>query len=227
MALLSSLKNRVFLASATVAVLSIVFALRFVTARVSREAEADLERGLRESANLVDHQHAARVESLTVMARLVADLPRLKAAVETRDPPTVQPLANEYREQLGCDLLVVADATGRLLALVGAPPDAGARLASVGPGARETRSAEVVEAGGRVLAVIAVPIALGLDTPEILGFLTVGFALDRELAARYRAATGSEVAFVQGTRVLASTLPESSLGDPDYVFLRRRIGAGS
>jgi signal transduction histidine kinase len=226
MALLSSLKNRVFLASATVAVLSIVFALRFVTARVSREAEADLERGLRESANLVDHQHAARVETLTVMARLVADLPRLKAAVETRDAPTVQPLANEYRVQLGCDLLVVADATGRLLALVGAPPDAGARLASVGPGARETRGAEFVESGGRVLEVITVPIALGLDTPEILGLLTVGFALDRELAARYRAATGSEVAFVQGARVLASTLPESSLGDPDYVFLRRRLRGG-
>jgi signal transduction histidine kinase len=224
MALLSSLKNRVFLASATVAVLSIVFALRFVTARVSREAEADLERGLRESANLVDHQHAARVETLTVMARLVADLPRLKAAVETRDPPTVQPLADEYSTQLGCDLLVVADATGRLLALVGAPPDAGARLASVGPGARETRGAEFVESGGRVLEVITVPIALGLDTPEILGLLTVGFALDRELGARYRAATGSEVAFVQGARVLASTLPESSLGDPDYVFLRRRLG---
>ena len=61
MALVSSLKNRVFLASASVAVLSIVFALRFVTVRVSREAEADLQRGLRESATLVDQQHAARV----------------------------------------------------------------------------------------------------------------------------------------------------------------------
>src|SRR5688500_4016371 len=154
MALLSSLKNRVFLASATVAVLSIVFALRFVTARVSREAEADLERGLRESANLVDHQHAARVESLTVMARLVADLPKLKAAVETQHALTVQPLAEEYRVQLGCDLLVVADAMGSVLALVGAAPDAGARLASVGPGARETRSAEFVESEGRVLEVV-------------------------------------------------------------------------
>jgi signal transduction histidine kinase len=222
MALFASLKNRVFLASAAVAVLSIAFALRFVTARVSAEAEADLQRGLTESATLVDQQHAARVETLTVMARLVADLPKLKAAVETHHPPTVLPLANDYRLALGTDLLVVADRNGEVLALAGTPLDT--RALPVGASGTPPSGTSFVQADGRVLEVVTVPITLGLDAPEILGFLTVGFALDRALVFRYRAATGSEVAFVHQERVLASTLAEGrSLQDPDYVSLRRHL----
>jgi signal transduction histidine kinase len=222
MALFASLKNRVFLASAAVAVLSIAFALRFVTARVSAEAEADLQRGLSESATLVDQQHAARVETLTVMARLVADLPKLKAAVETNHPPTVLPLANDYRLALGTDLLVVADRYGEVLALAGTPLNAGAL--PVAASGTPPSGTSFVQADGRVLEVLTVPITLGLDAPEILGYLTVGFALDRALVFRYRAATGSEVAFVHNDRVLASTLAEGrSLQDPDYVSLRRHL----
>ncbi len=222
MALLSSLKNRVFLASASVAVLSILFALRFVTERVSREAEADLERDLRESATLVDEQHAARVETLTIMARLVADLPKLKAAVETRDAPTVQPLAADYRAQLGSDLLMIADAEGRVLALAGPPLEA----RDVLPASERATPVPTgfARAGGRVLEVVTAPIALGLDVPEILGHLTVGFALDRRLAERYRSTTGSEVVLLAQGEVLASTLPPGrSLDDPDYVSLRRPL----
>ena len=91
MRLLSSLQNRIFLASATVAVLSIAFPIHFVTTRLEREVEAELERGLGESASLVEQQHAARLQALVLMARLIADLPKLKAAVDTNEPTTVQP----------------------------------------------------------------------------------------------------------------------------------------
>ena len=55
---LASLRNRVFLASAVVAVLSIAFALQFVTNRVAAEAEGELERGLSDAASLLE-QHLA------------------------------------------------------------------------------------------------------------------------------------------------------------------------
>jgi hypothetical protein len=91
---LASLRNRVFLASAVVAVLSIAFALQFVTNRVAREAEAELERGLSDAGVLLEQHLASRGEMLILVARLIADLPKLKAAVETGDPPTVQPIAD-------------------------------------------------------------------------------------------------------------------------------------
>ena len=117
--ILGSLTNRIFLASAALAVLSIGAAVYFVSLTTTREAEAELQRGLIEAGTLVDQQCATLVRTLTVMARLVADDPRLKAAVDTGDPPTVQPLARDYQEQLNAALLVLTDRNGHVLAEAG------------------------------------------------------------------------------------------------------------
>ena len=84
--ILGSLTNRIFLASAALAVLSIGFAVYFVSRTTTREAEAELQRGLIEAGALVDQQTATLVQTLTVMARLVADLPKLKAGVADSRP---------------------------------------------------------------------------------------------------------------------------------------------
>src|SRR5918996_2871255 len=107
MKVLGSLTNRIFLASAALAVLSIAAAVYFVSRTTTRQAEAELQRGLIEAGTLVDQQCAMLVQTLTVMARLVADAPPLKAAVDTGDPPTVQPFAREYQKQLNAALLVL------------------------------------------------------------------------------------------------------------------------
>ena len=89
----SSFTNRIFLAAALLVVLAIGVTAAFVSARVTAQAEAELQRGLVESGAVVARQSEALLETFTLMARLTADLPRLKAAVATGDPPTVQPLA--------------------------------------------------------------------------------------------------------------------------------------
>src|SRR6266536_3415017 len=101
MRLLSSPQNRVFVATALLAV------LHFVSTRVTREGEEQLRRGLVEAANIVEQQHSSRRETLTEMARIVADLPKLKAAMADRHPPTVEPVAMDYRSQVRADLLLV------------------------------------------------------------------------------------------------------------------------
>ena len=53
------------------------------------------------------------------MARLIADLPKLRAAVDTGDPPTVQPLADEYQREIDADLLVLTSPEGTVLASSG------------------------------------------------------------------------------------------------------------
>ena len=50
----------------------------------------------------------------------MADLPRLKAAVATGDPPTVEQVASEYRASVRSDVFAVADRAGRTLASLGA-----------------------------------------------------------------------------------------------------------
>src|SRR5262249_56729507 len=93
----SSLSNRIFFACTLLAMLSLGFAFYFVNARATSEAEVELRRGLHEAGILVDQNRVALTDTFTRLARLVADLPKLKAAVETADPPTVQPLADEER----------------------------------------------------------------------------------------------------------------------------------
>ena len=120
MPLLASLTNRIFLACTLLATMSLGIALYVVNARVSAEAEVELRRGLSEAAGIVDQRRAALTDTFTRLATLVADLPKLKAAVATLDPPTVQPLADDYRQQTNADVLVVTARDGSVLGSAGA-----------------------------------------------------------------------------------------------------------
>ncbi len=235
-----TLKTRIFLSSALVAVLSVAFAVHFVTGRVAREAEAELRRGLTEVGTLMERHHAARVETLTLMARLVADLPRLKAAVETMHAPTVEPVAAAYKAFLEAEYFAVNDRNGGELAALGAPgdpneaPSAAVRSALQGREVMTFRNTPPPP-----LQVLTVPIFIEAGPREVLGTLSIGFALDQALAAELRAVTQSEVALVLEDRVVGSTLAREydallaqvhhsqesmvSLGGNEYVVLQRSL----
>jgi signal transduction histidine kinase len=201
MVLLGSLTNRIFLASALLAALSIGAALFFVRARLTTETQEALDRDLQTAANIVDQQQQALFENFTTSARLLADLPRFKAAVDTGHGPTVQPIAEDYQQQLGSDFLQVRNSRGDLLATVGGE-DAG------------------------VLRVVDVPILLDR---ERLGTLTVGYLLDETRAISLSRATGAAVAFAVDGRVQASSLGAESYATledltPDQGQATVRIG---
>jgi signal transduction histidine kinase len=207
MRLLSSLTNRIFLASAALAVLCIGAAVYFVNVRVTRQAEAELERGLVEAGRVVEEHRTTLSETFILVARLVADLPKLKAAVETGDPPTVQPIAADYQSRVKSDLCVVTSREGAVLASVGpagrvAGRDLPVRTALEGG---ETTSFHPHPDG--ILQVVTVPISIGAAPPEIMGTLSLGFVLDDAVAARFGALTESEVAFALDGAVRAATLP--------------------
>jgi signal transduction histidine kinase len=245
--LFASLTNRIFLASAALAVVSIGAAIYFVSRRTTTEAEAGLQRGLVEAGALVDQQSATLLHTSTVMARLVADLPRLKAAVDSGDPPTVRPIALEYQQQVGAALLVVTNREGDVLATVGDPDAAPENIRALPEiktalGGHET-SGFWPHADG-VLQVVTVPIAIGLDNPEMMGTLTVGFRLDNTLAEQFKRVTESDIAFAVDGQIRASTLPPSdrplltsllharhvqtiSLSGGEYVALNRPLAPGA
>ena len=100
MTLLSSLQSRIFLSSALLAVLSVGAAIYLVSARVTRDLQASLEREIAATRTLVDELRTTRAQTFRTLALLMADAPKLKAAVDTNDPPTVQDTANDYQEGL-------------------------------------------------------------------------------------------------------------------------------
>ena len=240
--LLSSLTNRIFLAAALLVALATGLTAAFVSARVRAQAEQELQRGLAEAGAVVGRQGDARLETLSLLARLIADLPKLKAAVATGDPPTVQPLAAEYQEMLpSSGLLLVTGGDARVLAAVGpltVEPDAGSSLPSVRAALAGVPSSSFRPRADGLLQVLSVPITVG-DAPALIaGSLSVGYLLDGAVASDFKHLTGSDIAFGLDGRVLASTLEASwwpaideayqsgrttviSVGGADYVLLAR------
>jgi signal transduction histidine kinase len=207
----SSLTNRIFIACTLLAMLSLGFAFYFVNARAMNEAEAELRRSLIEAGILVDQNRVGVTDTFTRLARLVADLPKLKAAVETSDPPTVQPLADEYRDQINADILLLTGRHGERLGTSGA----GAGELTLPATLTDTTSLDEISTfaphSRGVLQVVSVPLRLDRDPePDVLGRLTVGFFLDDRFAEQIKRLTASEIAFGAGHRILASTLPSNS-----------------
>jgi signal transduction histidine kinase len=181
---LSSLTNRIFVAMAGLTVLSIAASTYYAVSAVTAQAEGELRRGLEEAETLVEEYRRLLLDHFAREARLVADLPLLKAAVATNDPPTVQPIAETLREQLGAGLLIVSGSSGAELARVSTPAEGG------------------------ILQEVSTPIWIDPAAPQVLGTLTVGFWLDARIAARFRELTNSEIAFGAEGRIHTSTLSQ-------------------
>jgi hypothetical protein len=165
MTLLASLTNRIFIAASLLAIVTTGVAVYVVGLRATREAELELARGLSEAGDLVDQQRRALTAQSLLTAHLLADLPTLKGAVETRHAETVR----AHRRRLpaagrAADLLVISDKAALACGRAGR-----SRRAHAGSGdGRPRLASDVVEfrpdAGG-VLQVATVPIAIGLESP--------------------------------------------------------------
>ena len=237
MNLFSSLTNRIFFASALLTVVAIAVAVYRVNVAVTAQSENELRRGITEAGTLLEEYRTRMFEHFAREGRLVADLSNMKAAMTT-DPLTVQPIADRYQGQIGCDLLLVTDPAAAVLATSGRlkTDDPAARLREAVADAR--RGKETVSLWpytGGVIQVVTVPSFVG---PEFVGTVTVGFSLDAETAQQFKRLTNSEIAFAVNGRVEASTLPDQysspletlvgtegvhviRLGDGEYVAVSR------
>ena len=234
MSLFSSLTNRIFFGSALLAVGSIAIAIYNVNVAVTRQAEQELRRGLDEAATIIEEYRRVLVDHFARETKLIADLPRLKAAVDTNDPTTVQRMAEEYRQLLNADLLLVTGRNGQTLgetASANAATGTYASLADVKSASIGREEIAFWPHPGGILQVVTVPIWIDLQHPEILGTLSVGVSLDSAAANRFKSLTASEIAFGMNGVVRASTLPPELwpalvplLGGPD---LRQSVPVGA
>ncbi len=238
-----SLSNRIFLATALMAILSIGLAILLVNVAVTRQAEDELQRGLEDSATALEQYRDLLLEQFAREARLIADLPKLKAAVGVDHPPTVRPIAEDYQRQIGSDLFVVTNTHGAILAQIGQvdlPAERVSQMPTIRAALAGRATASFWPRAGGDIQVVTIPIWIDQTHPELLGTLTVGFALDDRLAARFKELTASDIAFVVDGSVQATTLPAEHaatlaatvpgtagtrirLGDEEYVTVTRRL----
>ena len=245
MRILSSLTNRIFLGSAVLAILTIAVAVYRFNIAVTAQAENELQRGLEEAGTLLEENRATLFGHFSREARLIADLSNLKAAMDTGDPVTVEPIAAEYQRKIGSDLLVVTDPTGRVLAQAGRlrMPDVPAAHDAVVGATKEHEVVSLWPHPAGIIQVVSVPSLIvnkENNEIEVVGTLSVGFSLDEQSAQQFKALTNSEVAFIVAGTVQASTLPKEAfgtlaslagiqgvrrveIGDSDYVAVSRTL----
>jgi signal transduction histidine kinase len=173
-----SLRNKLFISFAVISLLLLGFVFVTVELRVREQVSTDTLAELRQTDSaFVEHWQFQR-ERLARQGAIVADAPKLKAAVDTADPATIGPVAEDYRLMIGADLFEIRNQRGRSLA----------RFA-------EGENDSYLE--------MSFPIVVG---ESVLGSLTAGYGLDRDFAARMKQLVGAEVAVVSGDGVVASTL---------------------
>lgn len=209
---LTSLTNRIFLASALLVVLSLAVAFFIVNSTVTRDAEERLQRDLDDSAQLLEQYRQSAVRQLVQQARIIADLPKLKAAVELDHPPTVRPLALDYQRQIDADVFVVTNRQGAVLAGLGLGDVEEAsvpRMSSIVSALGHEEALSFWPDEERLVQVVTVPISIDLEVPEVLGTLSMGLRLDGEFAERFKDLTKNELAFRAGGRFWAGTIRPS------------------
>ena len=205
------LEARVIVAVAALVALSLAAVLlettRVVTDRSLERTAAELEAARSAFDRVVDD----RAEFASAQSALVTALPIFRAHLtDTRlleDDATLETMADHYRQQLKAQFAIVSDRDGRSIARSGWPARAKASAEltrTIAAATAGTAARSYVVADDRLFLVVAEPASFA---DEVLGTLTVGYALDDDLAVRLAEVTRRHVNLIEGSRIFASSLP--------------------
>ncbi len=179
---------------------------RTVATRSFSRAAADLDAGRTAFYRLADD----RAEFAAAQAALVAALPVFRAHMTdsrlAEDVATLEAMGEEYRRELKADFCIVTDRQSRWTIDPGWPtgiaPDEELRTSITEASAGRPHRA-IVAVDGRLFLVVSQPARFA---EEVLGALTVGYALDDAVAQRLAEVTHADVNLVAGRRLSASSL---------------------
>jgi signal transduction histidine kinase len=180
--------------------------LLLIRHRLRTQVAEDLNRDLSHSMVTFQTLEAERVGALERENALLAELPTLKALMTSGDDLTIQDGAAEFWHLSGTDLFMLADPSGRVIAAYGKNAPADAAL-------RESMKALLASPGkqylidrGSLYACALRPLFFGSEEEgTLLGYVVSGVSIERTVR-QISEPTGVEAAFLNGGRIVASTL---------------------
>ena len=202
------------LISAGLTCTSLLLVRHSVQKQVRREIFADLRN------SVSTFQNFQRERELTLMhsAELMADLPNLRALMTTQHEATIQDASSGLWRLAGSDLFILADRTGRVVALHTASPGLTREMAqqSLAGTLSDESSGHWWFGSQHLYEVFLRPIYFGpAEENHLLGFLAIGYEIDDRLTSQVGRIAASQVAFYYGDAVVKTTLSpmqESELG---------------
>jgi len=217
-----------FLLSMVVVSAALTFTtLLVVRHTVQQEVRLGIQRDLQNSVSAFHNFQKQREVTLERSAALLADLPIVRAQMTTHDPATIQDASRGLWQLVGSDLLVLADSSGKVMALQGTPQEITVRegqdFFSTVVSLEETRHWWYVE--GHLYEVFLQDIYFGpASQHQILGYLLVGYEIDDRVARDLSRVAASEVAFRYGDSIVRSTLKPAQ--ESELLRVAPRTAAG-
>ena len=204
------LRGKLFIALSAVLVGLLLMALVAVQLAIESQTRQTLYAQLRVTGSVFERVLAERRELLVAGSRLLAGDFALKRAIATYDPETLGSVAVNYQRRIGVDLLWITDENGSLLAdsrLNATGPPQSRSIGATHPISEALSTGEpastLTEFDGALYSLVCVPV----NGPDLIGSLVLGERIDDSTATKLHQSTGSQVAFVQGDRVLAASWP--------------------
>ena len=198
--------------------LSLVVIHHNLQRQIHQGLQVDLQRSIAVFRNLQLH----RREMLQREATLLADQPSLKAlmTVLMRSSPdnarTVRDEGLEFWHVSGAAFFALTDPNGQVVARYenGMTPAVGEIPSRLPEGLFTASVPQYVLHDGRLYEVMSAPLYFGSSTEgTLLGYVAIGYAIDREVAREVGQAADAEVVFTADGGVVATTLNQAQSHD--------------
>ena len=184
---------------------SLVVVRRVVTNHIREQIGQDLQNSFATFQNV----QGQRESTLAHSADLMADLPIVRALMTTQHAATIQDASVGLWRTSGSDLLMLADASGNVMALQANSIDIPVREAqqqlvqSMAPG----NPTLWWSCGSHLFQVAVRPIYLGpKESNRVVGLLALGSEIDEKVTRQLSEVAASEVVFRAGDRFVRTTL---------------------
>ncbi|HLJ26379.1 MAG TPA: ATP-binding protein [Candidatus Angelobacter sp.] len=193
-----------------------VTTLLVVRGAVENQIRTQISGDLRNSVLTFKAFQGERETTLSHSAELLADLPTVKAEMSTEDVATIQDASKDTWRLSGSDLLVLAEPAGRIMAVHATARE----LSRTSVQEALTRSAHLPDSrqwwflDGNLYEVFLQPIYSGPSREDqVKGILALGYEINQGLATDVSRITGSQVTFLYGDSVVATTIDTSRHAD--------------
>jgi signal transduction histidine kinase len=183
--------------------------LLIVQHRVTLQLRGDISSDLRNSVAAFQDFQRQRELSLTHSAELLADLPNLRAMMTTQDAATIQDASAEVWRLGGSDLFLLADRTGKVVALHTATPGftRGNAQEFLSRSLRQDEPGYWWYGGTHLYEVFLQPVYFGAASDNNpLGVMAIGYEINDQVARDISRVASSQVAFRYGDSLVVSTL---------------------
>jgi signal transduction histidine kinase len=199
-----------FLVSLIFTTTALTFAVLYIVRSYLRNhARQEIHQALSNSVITFQHFEQQRQTTLAQSAGVIADLPSLRALMTTHHRLTIQDGSTSFWRLAGCDLFLLADRSGKVMALH--TSTSGFDQNAAQDALAHTLSGELSRdwwfGGGHLYEVFLQPIFFGSSQDNnLLGVLAMGFEVDEHLAEVVAQIGSSQVAFRYGKKIVVSTL---------------------